>query len=75
MNNVISFRPRREVTPRRIPSVRTEAPEYRTEEAHPLTVAAGVPFLKLWKALHAGGFALVFDQRTSCFLVREREQP
>lgn len=71
MSNVIEFRPRSEVLPASVPVVRTEAQARRLDEPQPLTVEAGVPFVKLFRALHAGGFVLTYDQRTGCFLVRE----
>ena len=73
MSKIIPYRPRSEVAPRRVPIVRSEAPEFLLDEPQPLTVAAGIQFMKLWQALYADGFALVYDQRTSCFIVREKE--
>lgn len=73
MSNVIAFKPRAEVPPRAFTRYRSPQPAHAFEGPQPLTVEAGITFASLWKALHAGGFALCYDERTRCFLVRARD--
>lgn len=72
---IIPFRPRSEVVPSSMPIIRTEVPRDILERASPITVEAGIQFMELWGALQAGGFEVVYDQRTSCFLIRKKRKP